>query len=68
MAKNGTKNTASDAESLLVSFSMVRWNIFVICVIAADTVSTVFVLHYWTPSSGPSTDGPSRQAASGVDR
>jgi hypothetical protein len=33
-----------------------------------DSVSTVFVLHYWTPSTGHSTDGPSGQTAPGVDR
>jgi hypothetical protein len=33
-----------------------------------DTVSTMYVLHYWTPSTGPYTDEPSGRAASGVDR
>jgi hypothetical protein len=33
-----------------------------------DTISTVFVLHYWTLSTGLSTDGPSGQTAPGVDR
>jgi hypothetical protein len=33
-----------------------------------DTNSTVFVLHYWTLSTGPSIDGPSGRTAPGVDR
>jgi hypothetical protein len=39
------------------------------CTIPATggTASTVFVLHYWTSSTGPSTDGPSGQIAPGVD-
>ena len=34
----------------------------------SDTNSTVFVLHYWTLSTGPSTDGPSGRTAPGVER
>ena len=34
----------------------------------SDTNSTVFVLHYWTLSTGPSTDGPSGRTVPGVDR
>jgi hypothetical protein len=36
--------------------------------IHGDTNSTVFVLHYWTLSTGPCTDGPSGRTAPGVDR
>jgi hypothetical protein len=35
---------------------------------AFDTNSTVFVLHYWTVSTGHSTDGPSGRTAPGEDR
>jgi hypothetical protein len=34
----------------------------------SDTVSTMFVLHYWRLSNGHYTDGPCGQVASGVDR